>query len=371
MTMPSEAEAQQEEGELPPSTMPQEETASAGEVPPSGGEAELSDEAIAALMGGGSPTEELSDDEIAKLLAGEASQPQANLGMSVEQLIADSVVSQSSPPMLAHIGDRLRGRLTISLRNHTSENVEITDFVELLRYGDYINRVPLPVMIGIAEAREWSLPLMVVLDGALIQGLVEILMGGRKTVSTKPDQRSFTAIEQRMIERTIQIVLDDLGTAFGSLTEVSFALNQIEMNPRFAGIARDSDIVLLVRFKIQIERRSGLIDIVLPRATLDPVREQMAQRFVGERGRIDATWEERLRAQLSTSEVEIVARLSAGKRCLGEVLSWRPGTHISLEATPETDVEVLYGGMPAWRALMGRKQGRVALCLDQKIMGSE
>ena len=55
---------------------------------------------------------------------------------------------------------------------------------------------------------------------------------------------------------------------------------------------------------------------------------------------------------------------------MGEIQSWRPGTHLRLDATPETLVEVLYGGRPAWRALMGRKQGRVDLCLDQKIMAS-
>lgn len=332
---------------------------------------ELSDEEIAALAFGSvdqSAGSELSDEEIAALLnGGPAAEEPAKT--AVEAVMAGSIVSQVSPQKLALISDRLRSRLTISLRKLVADNVDITDRVEILRYGDYINRVPLPVIIGVAEAREWNGSLMVLVDAALVHNLVELLMGGRRhDGGAKLDQRQFTAIEHKMIERTIQIVLDDLGAVFSALSDVTFTVKATEVNPRFVGLARESDVVVQMRHKIQIERRSGIIDIVLPRATLEPVREQLSQQRHGERGTADARWEERLRSQLVTTPVEVVALLPARPRTLGEVLAWRVGSHLALDATPETLVDVVYGGMAAWKALTGQKAGRVAVCLEQKIL---
>ena len=333
---------------------------------------ELSDEEIAALAFGtpdASTGSELSDDEIAALLSGGPAEPAAAPSMPVEEILAGSIVSQVSSQLIAHLSDRLRSRLTISLRKHTTDNVEIVDRVEILRYGDYIDHVPLPVMIGIAEAREWAAPAMVLLDAALIHGLIELLMGGRKNHATKPDQRQFTAIEHKMIERTIQIVLDDLGAVFAPMSEVTFVVKSTLVNPRFVVLARDSDVVIQMRYKIQIERRAGLLDIVIPRATLEPVREQLSHQRYGERGTADARWEERLRSQLVTTPVEVVALLPTQPRQVGEMVGWKVGTHLPLGVTPETPVKVAYGGLDAWTALMGRKSGHVAVCLEQKIMG--
>jgi flagellar motor switch protein FliM len=335
---------------------------------------ELTDEEIAALAFGGADQaagSELSDDEIAALLNGgiSAAEEPAAPKIAVETVMAGSIVSQVSHQKLALISDRLRSRLTISLRKLVADNVDIADRVEIVRYGDYINRVPLPVIIGIAEAREWSGSIMVLADAALVHNLVELLMGGRKQGTAKLDQRQFTAIEHKMIERTIQIVLDDLGAVFSALSDVTFTVKATEVNPRFVGLARDSDVVIHMRHKVQIERRSGIIDVVLPRATLEPVREQLSQQRHGERGTADARWEERLKAQLVTTPVEVAALLPTRSRTVGEVVAWRVGTHIALDATPETLVDVVYGGMGAWRALTGQKTGRVAVCLEHKIMG--
>lgn len=335
---------------------------------------ELTDEEIAALAFGSpdqAPGSELSDDEIAALLNGGSApeEPAAAPKVAVEAVMAGSIVSQVSAQKLTLISDRLRSRLTISLRKLVADNVDIADRVEILRYGDYINRVPLPVIIGIAEAREWGGPLMVLVDAALVHTLVELLMGGRKSGSAKLDQRQFTAIEHKMVERAIQIVLDDLGAVFSALSDVTFTVKATEVNPRFVNLARDSDVVVHLRHKVQIERRSGIIDIVLPRATLEPVREQLSHQRHGERGTADARWEERLQSQLVTTPVEVEALLPARPVPLGEVVGWQVGTHIPLDATPETLVDVVYGGMRAWQATTGRKAGRVAVCLEQKVMG--
>jgi flagellar motor switch protein FliM len=83
-------------------------------------------------------------------------------------------------------------------------------------------------------------------------------------------------------------VLDDLGAVFAPMAEVTFVVKSTLVNPRFVVLARDSDVVIQMRYKIQIERRAGLLDIVIPRATLEPVREQLSHQRYGERGTADA-----------------------------------------------------------------------------------
>ena len=47
------------------------------------------------------------------------------------------------------------GMMTTSLRNFTSDNVEVgLDNIPSLRFGDYLNSIPLPAMLAVFQAEE-------------------------------------------------------------------------------------------------------------------------------------------------------------------------------------------------------------------------
>ncbi|WP_257997720.1 hypothetical protein [Komagataeibacter saccharivorans] len=57
----------------------------------------------------------------------------------------------------------------------------------------------------------------------------------------------------------------------------------MDISSRFAAIARASNAIVMTRLHIDMEDRSGTMDLIIPYATLEPVRDQLSQQFMGER----------------------------------------------------------------------------------------
>ena len=69
-----------------------------------------------------------------------------------------------------------------------------------------------------------------------------------------------------------------------------------------------------------MEERGGAIELLLPLATLEPVRELLLQRFLGEKFGRDTIWESHLATELWSTEIEIDAILDKKVMELGDVM---------------------------------------------------
>ena len=140
--------------------------------------------------------------------------------------------------MLEVVFDRLVRMMSTSLRNFTSDNVEVSlDNITSIRFGDYLNAIPLPAMLSVFKAEEWDNFGLITVDSALIYSIVDVLLGGRRgTAAMRIEGRPYTTIERNLVERMIEVVLSDLSAAFDPLSSVTFSYDRLETNPRFATI---------------------------------------------------------------------------------------------------------------------------------------
>ena len=97
----------------------------------------------------------------------------------VMALINSAMVNYERLPMLDIVFDRLVRLMSTTLRNLTSDNVEVSlDQVSTVRFGDYMNSIPLPAMLSVFKAEEWDNQGLLVTDSALIYSIVDVLLGG-------------------------------------------------------------------------------------------------------------------------------------------------------------------------------------------------
>ena len=122
----------------------------------------------------------LNQDEIDSLLG--FNEEDGDTGKSgIRAIINSALVSYERLPMLEIVFDRLVRMLSTSLRNFTSDNVEVSlDNITSLRFGDYLNSIPLPAMLGVFKAEEWDNYGLLTIDSALIYSIVDVLLGGRR-----------------------------------------------------------------------------------------------------------------------------------------------------------------------------------------------
>lgn len=133
---------------------------------------------MAEAMGGGTSARVLNQDEIDSLLGfddGSGAGDQSG----IQAIINSSMVAYERLPMLEVVFDRLVRMMSTSLRNFTSDNVEVSlDNILSLRFGDYLNSIPLPAMLGVFKAEEWDNYGLLTVDSALIYSIVDVLLGG-------------------------------------------------------------------------------------------------------------------------------------------------------------------------------------------------
>lgn len=307
----------------------------------------------------------LDQEEIDSLL-GFQDYEEDDSNSGIRSIINSSLVSYERLPMLEVVFDRLVRMLSTSLRNFTSDNVEVSlDNITSLRFGDYLNSIPLPAMLGVFRAEEWDDLGLLTVDSALIYSIVDVLLGGRKTAtSTRIEGRPYTTIEHNLVERMLHVILNDISASFDPLSPVTFRFERLETNPRFASISRSGNAVILARLRVDMDDRGGRIELCLPYATLEPIRELLMEMFVGEKFGRDSIWESHLANELWRTDVEIEALLGQVLMPLEEVLNLEVGSKIMLNVGPESPVKLRCGGEPLFVGKMGRKDGNISIRVE-------
>jgi flagellar motor switch protein FliM len=304
----------------------------------------------------------LDQDEIDSLLGFDGASDEGER-TGIAAIINSSLVSYERLPMLDIIFDRLVRLLSTSLRNFTSDNIEVSlDNISSVRFGDYLNSVPLPAMMGVFRADEWDNHGLMTIDSSLIYSIVDVLLGGRRgTAAMRIEGRPYTTIEQTLIERLMTVILADLSASFEPLSPVTFSFDRCETNPRFASIARPTNAAVVIRLRVDMEDRGGKLELLFPYATLEPVRELLLQRFMGEKFGRDSIWETHLASELWRTQVSLDVVLDEQTMSLGEVLNFRVGQTLMLDTSPAQEVEVRCGDVPLLTGRIGRAGHYVAL----------
>lgn len=130
---------------------------------------------------GGTSARVLNQDEIDSLLGFQDDGGGLGDKSGIEAIIDSGMVSYERLPMLEVVYDRLVRMMSTSLRNFTSDNVEVSlDNITSIRFGDYLNSIPLPAMLAVFKAEEWDNYGLITVDSSLIYSIVDVLLGGRR-----------------------------------------------------------------------------------------------------------------------------------------------------------------------------------------------
>src|SRR5258705_13454119 len=141
----------------------------------------------AALAGGGEPeggggpagTERiLNQDEIDSLLGFEVGESETQDKSGIRAIINSALVSYERLPMLEIVFDRLVRLMTTSLRNFTSDNVEVSlDRITSVRFGDYMNSIPLPAVLCGVQAEGMGKIRLATVEFKPIHFMIDPLLG--------------------------------------------------------------------------------------------------------------------------------------------------------------------------------------------------
>jgi len=271
-------------------------------------------------------------------------------------------------PMLELVFDRLGRALPTALRTFTGDIVEASaGEIAQARFGDYLAAAPPTSVIAVFRACELDNLGLVLVEPDLVYALLDVLLGGRRAPPVRANHaRPVTAIERALVQRLVEIVLEALGNAFAPVAPLRFALERLETNPRLAVIDRPSGAAVMAPFRIDMGERGGGLEIVLPHATLEPIKVQLRQSFAGETPAVRDPWSGRLAAGLRGARLELEAVLAERRMPLSRVLALKVGDVLPLGA-PGGSVELRAGGVALAKGDLGRRDQTIAVRLEAPV----
>ena len=305
----------------------------------------------------------LNQDEIDQLLGFSLHELSASGAGGIRAIVDSGVVSYERLPMLEIIFDRMVRLLSTSLRNFFQDNVEVTlDNIRSVRFGDYLNSIPLPVQLAVFRAEAWENSGLVTIESNLAYSTLDLLLGGKRgSQDTRLDGRPFTTIEMQLVKRMVEIVLGDLQVSFAPIANVEFEVDRMETNPRFATITRPANAAILIDLKLDMEGRGGLLQILFPYATIEPIRDLLLQSFMGEKLGRDAVWEGHLATEIWQSDFEVKAVLQEMRVPLKNVMKLEVGDTLMFDAKPSDLVTLQCGDWRLTQGRVGRYEDKIAV----------
>ncbi|MBV8791099.1 MAG: FliM/FliN family flagellar motor switch protein, partial [Pseudolabrys sp.] len=117
----------------------------------------------------------------------------------------------------------------------------------------------------------------------------------------------------------------------------------------------------LVRLRIDMEDRGGELELLLPYATIEPIREVLLQMFMGEKFGRDPIWEGHLATEIGQAQVGVDAVLYETQLPLRRMMNLKVGDTLPLELKPEALVTVRCGDVTLTEGRMGKVGDRVAV----------
>ncbi len=332
--------------------------------------AAMADDADGGFQNGRGAAERiLNQDEIDSMLGFSLTDVTLNDNSGIRAIIDSAMVSYERLPMLEIVFDRLVRLMTTSLRNFTSDNVEVSlDRITSVRFGDYLNSIPLPAILAVFKAEEWDNFGLATVGSSLIYSIIDVLLGGRRGQSSvRVEGRPYTTIETNLVKRMVEIVLADAELAFKPLSPVKFNIDRIETNPRFAAISRPANAAILVRLRIDMEDRGGNIELLLPYATIEPIRAVLLQMFMGEKFGRDPIWEDHLATEIGQADITVNAVLYEERLPLRKMMNLNVGDTLSLEIKSDSLVTVRCGDVTLTEGRMGKVGDRVAVRVTKPL----
>jgi len=248
----------------------------------------------------------------------------------------------------------------------TSPKVNGTQ-VQIVRFGDYLKGLKAPMSVNMIRMNPLRGYSIVVIDPTVVFSSLDTFFGGfGRGVGELPPSRMFTPTESRIINMILEVFFKSLKEAWSPILPLEFELVSSEINPQFAQIADENDLVILTRFEAEGQLNSqGFIDLVYPYSSLKPIRELLRSRVQSGDGNeeSDKQWHDELEDAVESTSLETRILLGNIETSYGEIEAMREGDVLFFKK-PDL-ARMLVNGLPAFDVQVGILGAQVAVQIER------
>lgn len=315
----------------------------------------------------------LSQEEVDALLKGvtgddeEEPVPQEVPGtIRTYNLATQERIVRGRMPTLEIINERFARLFRIGLFNFLHRTAEISvGPVKVSKYSEFIRNLVMPTNLNLVHIKPLRGIGLVVFSPQLVFMLVDSMFGGDGRFHTRIEGREFTATEQRIIMRVLDIFFETYSKSWEPIYPIEFEYIRSEMNTQFANIATPNEVVVSTAFMIELGPINGELHVCTPYSMIEPVRDRLTSSLQGEALEVDKRWLRLMKQQIQTAEIELVANFGTARLTFTDLLNMQPGDIIPLVASDSVIAEV--DGVPVMECSYGQLHGQYALRVEKLL----
>ena len=285
----------------------------------------------------------LSQEEVDALLAGVNGEDAAAAGSPEEDgsgvrsydLSSQERIVRGRMPTLEIVNERFARNLRIGVFNFMRRNPDISvGPVKVQKFSAFLRNVAVPANINIMQVRPLRGSGLVICDPSVVFTVIDNLFGGSGLNQARVEGREFSATEQRIILRLVDVIATEYAKSWASIYPIELEYTRSEMHMQFANIATPSEIVVTTTFELEIGDVGGALHICIPYSTLEPIREILYSPLQGDHGGPDRRWLTLLTQEIKSATVEMAAELAYSQATVRELMALKVGDFIELDRTP-------------------------------------
>ncbi len=319
----------------------------------------------------------LSQEEVDALLEGVTGESQKSVEEAAEHgevrpynISSQERIVRGRMPTMEIVNERFTRNLRVGLFNFIRRSPEISvGPVTVQRYSAFLRELAVPTNFNIVAIRPLRGSGLVVCEPTLVFGVIDTLYGGIGKFQTRIEGRDFSATEQRVINRLVDVITAEYKKAWKGIYPLELDYQRSEMQPQFANIATPSEIVISTSFQLEIGDITGAIHFCFPYSTLEPIRDVLYSSTQGDSIEVDRRWVNVLTREIQAAEVTLVAELARAGATVEQLLSMKKGDFIELERQPR--IQATVDGVPIFECQYGTHNSKYAIRIEKMLRGND
>ena len=263
-------------------------------------------------------------------------------------------------PTLEIVNERFARHFRLGLFNFIRRNPEISvGQSKVQKYGAFLRNVVVPTNINVMNVKPLRGSALVICEPSLVFTVIDNLFGGSGKFHTRVEGRDFSPTEQRIIQRIVELIIDEYRKAWDGVYPLELEYVRSEMHTQFANIATPSEMMVTASSDVEIGEAGGAMHICIPYSTLEPIREMLHSSVRADQQQADRRWVSLLTQQLKSADVDMVAEFATASATLRQLIGLKRGDFIALDM-PET-VTAMVDRVPIFACNFGVSNSRYAI----------
>lgn len=273
---------------------------------------------------------------------------------------------------LRTIHDNFARMLATFLSTSTRSLVDVHfNTIDQVTFNEYMLSLAVPNALYTLKIESLEGKAIIEISPQFLLFIVDRMLGG--VGETEIEAREITIIEQNVVNRIVNRVIDLLNEAWAQVHVLNAKVEAFETDPQFVQIARSTEALAIIFFEIRIRGAVYMMNIGLPYYVLEPILTKLSsQSMMAIAGRkVEEKKVGAISDRLRATSLPLRAILANTTMKIKDFIDLKSDDLILLEQRTSSEMQIQVGGRPKFFGTPGKLGRRKAIKLLRTITPEE